>query len=182
MVMAVYGPGQLAASIRTVRENTIKIADDIPEERYGYRPTAESRSVEELLLHIVVLSQATRYMHEQERIRSFDQYDFGALLKRLPVQEGDRRTKGEIIALLREEGETFSTWLEQLPIAVLEEMVRMPRGADPETKNRFELLLGAKEHEMHHRGQLMVIERLLGIVPHLTRGRQTRPQPAAVRA
>ena len=27
---------------------------------------------------------------------------------------------------------------------------------------------------MHHRAQLMVIERLLGIVPHLTRERQAR--------
>jgi hypothetical protein len=37
------------------------------------------------------------------------------------------------------------------------------------TKSRFEQLLGAKEHEMHHRGQLMLIERHIGIVPHLTR-------------
>ena len=27
---------------------------------------------------------------------------------------------------------------------------------------------------MHHRGQLMLIERVLGIVPHLTRERQAR--------
>jgi uncharacterized damage-inducible protein DinB len=39
----------------------------------------------------------------------------------------------------------------------------------PRTKPRFEMLMAAKEHEMHHRGQLMLIERLLGIVPHLTR-------------
>ena len=39
-------------------------------------------------------------------------------------------------------------------------------------KSRLEMLLGAKEHEMHHRAQLMLIERLLGIVPHLTRNRQ----------
>ncbi len=36
------------------------------------------------------------------------------------------------------------------------------------------MLLSVKEHEMHHRGQLMLIERLLGIVPHLTRARQNR--------
>jgi uncharacterized damage-inducible protein DinB len=41
-------------------------------------------------------------------------------------------------------------------------------------KSRFESLLGAKEHEMHHRAQLMLIERQLGIVPHLTRQRQER--------
>jgi uncharacterized damage-inducible protein DinB len=39
-------------------------------------------------------------------------------------------------------------------------------------KTRFEMLLGVKEHEMHHCGQLMLIERMLGIVPHLTRRRQ----------
>jgi uncharacterized damage-inducible protein DinB len=34
------------------------------------------------------------------------------------------------------------------------------------------MLLGVKEHEMHHRGQLMLIQRLLGMVPPLTRARQ----------
>jgi uncharacterized damage-inducible protein DinB len=37
------------------------------------------------------------------------------------------------------------------------------------SKTRFERILGAKEHEMHHRAQLMLIERQFGIVPHLTR-------------
>jgi len=31
-----------------------------------------------------------------------------------------------------------------------------------------------KEHEMHHRGQLMLIERMVGVVPHLTREMQVR--------
>jgi uncharacterized damage-inducible protein DinB len=31
------------------------------------------------------------------------------------------------------------------------------------------MLLGTKEHEMEHRAQLTVIERLLGLVPHFTR-------------
>ena len=34
------------------------------------------------------------------------------------------------------------------------------------------MLLGVKEHEMHHRAQLFLIERMIGIVPHLTRARQ----------
>jgi hypothetical protein len=29
-------------------------------------------------------------------------------------------------------------------------------------------------HEMHHRGQLMLLERLVGVVPHLTREGQAR--------
>ena len=45
----------------------------------------------------------------------------------------------------------------------------MPPGADPATKSRFEMLLSPKEHEMHHRGQLMTMQRMIGLVPHLTR-------------
>ena len=36
------------------------------------------------------------------------------------------------------------------------------------------MLLSPKEHEMHHRAQLMVVERMLGMVPHLTREQQAR--------
>jgi uncharacterized damage-inducible protein DinB len=35
-------------------------------------------------------------------------------------------------------------------------------------------LLSPKEHEMHHRGQLMLIQRMLGLTPHLTRQMQER--------
>ena len=36
------------------------------------------------------------------------------------------------------------------------------------------MLIAPKEHEMHQRGQLMVIEWLLGITPHLTRQMEER--------
>jgi uncharacterized damage-inducible protein DinB len=52
--------------------------------------------------------------------------------------------------------------------------VYFPEGAQPPSKTRFEMLLSPKEHEMHHRAQLMVVERMLGLVPHLTREQQAR--------
>jgi uncharacterized damage-inducible protein DinB len=55
----------------------------------------------------------------------------------------------------------------------------MPAGMTPAAKSRFEMILSVKEHEMHHRGQLMLIERMVGVVPHLTRQMQARM--AAVR-
>lgn len=80
--------------------------------------------------------------------------------------------KSEIISVLRTEGDRWSEWVQQIPESTLAEPVRMPAGSNPRVKSRFEMLLGTKEHEIHHRAQLMVIERLLGIVPHLTRNRQ----------
>jgi len=54
------------------------------------------------------------------------------------------------------------------------ELADQAEPAVPREKSRFEMLLSVKEHEMHHRAQLMVFERLLGLVPHLTREREAR--------
>jgi uncharacterized damage-inducible protein DinB len=59
-----------------------------------------------------------------------------------------------------------------------------PITAPNATKSTFEMLIGIKEHEMHHRAQLFLIERMVGIVPHLTRARMERmaQQQAAARS
>lgn len=177
--MNLYGAKQLADSMRTVRKNTILIAEDIPEKDYGYRPTPESRSVAETLVHIASLSRADRFFDEEGRLSSLEGLDFGVFIKKSEIEERRPRSKSEIVALLRTEGDRWCQWVEGLPEALLSERVRMPGGA---SKSRFEMLLGTKEHEMHHRGQLMIMERLLGIIPHLTRNRQASSQAAATGA
>jgi uncharacterized damage-inducible protein DinB len=177
--MNFYGRKELVDSMRTVRKNTIVIAEDIPESEYGYRPTPESRSVAETLVHIAMLGRADRFLHEEERRPSLEDFDFGELISRSQAEEKRPRSKREIIGFLREEGERSAQWLEGLPETQLSEQVRQRGGA---SKSRFEMLLGTKEHEMHHRGQLTVIERLLGIVPHLTRNRQLAREVEPTRA
>ncbi len=153
--------------VRTVRKNTILIAEDIPDKDYGYRPTPESRSVGETLVHIALLWRGSHFLHEKERVSSLEGFDFGQLIKRTEIEEKRSRSKGEIIELLRSEGEHLCEWLEGLPYSLLAEQVRMPGGS---AKSRFENLLEAvKEQGMHHGAQLTVIERMLGIVPHPTR-------------
>jgi uncharacterized damage-inducible protein DinB len=174
--MNLYGPRQLIDGMRTVRKNTILIAEDIPESDYGYRPAPGSRSVAETLVHIAWLSRADRFLHEEEHRSSLEGFDFGELVSKSELEEKRPKSKSEIIDLLRTEGERWSRWVEGLPEALLSEQVRQPGGA---SKSRFEMLLGTKEHEMHHRAQLTVIERLLGIVPHLTRNRQAARETAA---
>ena len=173
--MSLYGPKQLADSMRTVRKNTILIAEDIPEKDYGFRPAPETRSVAETLVHIASLSWFDRFLHEEEHLSSLEGFDFGAVIKKSEIEEKRPRSKSEVLALLLTEGDRWCQWVEGLPEALLAEQVHMPGGA---SKNRLEMLLGTKEHEMHHRAQLMVIERLLGIVPHLTRNRRPARETA----
>jgi len=98
--------------------------------------------------------------------------NFPELMQRVGAEEAKPRTKSEVIALLRSEGDKFAAFLESQPDAFLAEIVRMPPGTEPATKSRLEMMLSPKEHEMHHRGQLMLLQRMIGIVPHLTRQRQ----------
>jgi uncharacterized damage-inducible protein DinB len=171
--MTYYGSRELAASLRVVRKNTLQIAEDIPEAQYGFRPAADSRSVAELLAHIALGYRFQKLVHAEERRTTLAGMDFPALIARLREEEGRLATKAQIVEALRANGEAWASWIESLPEPFLAERVGMP-GEPPSSKSRFEMLLSSKEHEMHHRGQLMLVERLLGIVPHLTREREAR--------
>jgi uncharacterized damage-inducible protein DinB len=172
--MTYYGPQELAAAFRTVRNNTIQIAEEIPEAHYGYRVTPESRSVAETLVHIAVGARFQEQVHFVEHRSTMEGFDFFGLLAQMTAEEKAPRSKNEILDLLRGEGEKFACALEGLTADFLAERVESPQGVVPPSKSRFEMLLGPKEHEMHHRAQLMVVERLLGITPHLTRRMQER--------
>jgi uncharacterized damage-inducible protein DinB len=182
--MTYYGAKELAASFRTVRANTIQIAEEIPESQYDFTPAPDVRAVGKLLFHISQVPTVTLYT-QQNKITNMADVPFMDILGRLRAEEARPRSKDEIIAALKSEGEKFAAFLEGLSEPFLAEIVTMMPGSHPATKSRLELVLSAKEHEMHHRGQLMLIERILGIVPHLTRQFQERiaaRQAAAARA
>jgi uncharacterized damage-inducible protein DinB len=164
--MNLYGPKQLAESIRTVRRNVVLIAEDIHEDDYLFRPSVGSRSVAEILNHIAFFSNFDYLFHEEEHVTTVEAFDFGQILKDSESQEKRIQTKSKLIGLLKDSGESWAEWVEFVPEQFLAEGVAQRDGT---LKTRFEMILGTKEHEMHHLGQLTVIERMLGIVPHLTR-------------
>jgi len=174
--MTYYGAHELAASLRVVRNNTVQIAEDIPEAQYGFKPSPDCRSVGELLAHIALGYQFQKLVHVDEKRTTLVGMDFGALIGRFRDAEAKLATKAQILDALKHNGAAWEAWIDGLSDDFLAERVAMP-GEPPSSKSRFEMILSTKEHEMHHRGQLMVFERLLGIVPHLTRERQARMQP-----
>jgi uncharacterized damage-inducible protein DinB len=177
-----YGAKELAASFRTVRGNTLAIAKDIPEEKYGFKASADTRSVQDLLVHIAFSYTFQYTIHGVEKRTTLKGFNFPAMLGTLIAEEKNPRTKAQVIELLEKNGEKFATWLDGLTDEFLAERVEMPEGAVPASKSRLEMILGVKEHEMHHRGQLMMIQRMIGIVPHLTRQMQERMAGAAAAA
>jgi uncharacterized damage-inducible protein DinB len=165
--MISYGTSELAKAYRTVRRNTIQAVRDIPEDKFDFRAAEGTRSVRELLGHIAFGTLIHYDFHRDKRVKTLAGYDFPALMSKWNVEASKPRTKAELIELLDAEGEKFAKWMESLSDDFLNETYTDTMGQNP--RSRFEHLLSAKEHEMHHRGQLMLIQRMLGITPHLTR-------------
>jgi uncharacterized damage-inducible protein DinB len=162
-----YGGKELAASFRTVRKNTLQVAEDIPESQYEFVASPDCRSVAQMLTHIALSTRIWDEIHKTKRLNTLVGFDFLRLVDQFKVEENKPRSKADILELLRSEGEQFASWLDTLSPEFLAEPVTEPDGQS--SKTRFERLLSPKEHEMHHRAQLMLIERQLGIVPHVTR-------------
>lgn len=172
--MNYYGPQELAASFRTVRKNTILIAEDIGEEHYEFRAAPELRTVAQTLFHIAWTPSLPLQIHGVEKRTTMEGFDFMSFFGKLIADEQTPRTKERIIAELTSEGARFAAFLDGTTDEFLAESISFPVGMTPGSKTRFEMLLGVKEHEMHHRAQLMMVERMLGIVPHMTREMQAR--------
>src|SRR5437867_4453157 len=166
--MQYYGSKQLAESFRTVRKNTLLIAEDLPEDKYGFRAAKETRSVAEMLAHIAISTRLPYQVHAVERRLTLAGFDFPGLFARLRAEEAEPRNKAKILDLLRKEGDQWASWVGTLSDDFLAEQIETPM-VEPTRRSRFEMILSVKEHEMHHCGQLMLVERMVGIVPHLTR-------------
>ena len=172
--MTYYSSKELADSFRTVRKNTVTIAEEIGEEHYGFRAAPETRTVKQMLVHIAVAPRIAMQVHSVDRRTTLEGFDFAAFLRDFSSEEQKPRSKMEVIAVLKEEGTRFASLLDGCTEEFLGQRVSYPPGMMPPSKTRFEMLLGVKEHEMHHRGQIMLIERMVGVVPHLTREFQAR--------
>jgi uncharacterized damage-inducible protein DinB len=179
--MNFYGAKDLARQFRVVRANTIKIAEEIDENNYSFQPGGGARTPAQLLAHIATLPWFNMKLHGAAKVDTLAGFDFMAVIGPIQAEEQKTRTKAELLQFLKEEGEKFANFLEPLSDELLAEMVGMPPGGDA-PKSRFEMLMAIKEQEMHHRGQLMLMMRLLGQVPPGTRAMQERMAAMAAAA
>jgi uncharacterized damage-inducible protein DinB len=172
--MTYYGAKELAESFRTVRKNTIQVAEDIPEDKYDFKAATDVRSVEKLLTHIVLATRFQYQINAIEKRTTMEGFNFPALMQEIMAEEAKPRTKALVIELLRSEGERWANFVSEVSDDFLAQVVMMPPGGTPPQRTRFDMISSVKEHEMHHRGQLMLIQRMIGVVPHLTRQMQQR--------
>src|SRR5947207_1581549 len=95
-----YGGTELAASFRTVRGNTVTIAEEIPENKYDFKPASDLRTVAELLAHIA-MSPSIALTIQRHKVADFKTLNFMELVGPIRADEAKQRTKTELVALLK---------------------------------------------------------------------------------
>src|SRR5215831_605744 len=129
--MTAYTAKDLADSFRTVRKNTLLIAQEIPETDYGFRAAPDTRTVAQTLVHVSNTTTLALQIHRDERRTTLADFDFPSFMQRVIADEQAARTKDQIVAALRERGEEYANWVESLDDAFLVERVGMPPGMTP---------------------------------------------------
>ena len=117
-----YGARELAESFRTVRTNTIQIAEEIPEDKYAFRAAPEVMSVGQMLAHLAVTPRWQIELHT-DRIPAVDFALFSQRLAASKAQEQALQTKDHIVGALKEGAEQLTAFMAKLTPEVLQEMV-----------------------------------------------------------
>jgi uncharacterized damage-inducible protein DinB len=133
---------------------TIELLDALPEEKLSFRPTKESRSFAELIMHIAQSNYGFSAMIVSEPTPSVELFN------------AKSKTKAQLRLVL---SDSFDFLLKHIGKVKTEAWTEtFPWGNRLEsstTRTKSEVLAILKEHAAHHRGQATVYLRLSGIEP-----------------
>jgi len=143
---------ELVAGWQRAATDIIDVAEAMPEEKYGYKPTPEISTFREQLVHLADATQ--RFIDTAKGTKSEAGHPHAAM------------TKAEVVALLKQTLQTGQEMLGSLTDAQLLEQVKFPFGNRMVT--RFTFWQGPLYQVRNHHGQLVVYLRMNGIVPPTT--------------
>ena len=149
---------ELGAAYQRAAAEILDIAEAMPAEKYGYKPTPEMSSFGDQLLHVAGIVQ--RFVDTSKGTKTEAGHPHGI-------------AKPEVIALVKKTFQTGQETIAQLSDAHLLEPVKFPFGDRMVT--RFTYWQGPLYQIRNHHGQLVVYLRMSGIVPPTT---ARRPAPA----
>src|SRR6266545_5014786 len=140
-----------APSLQRAATEILDVAEVMPAEKYGYKPTPEVSSFGDQLVHVAGITQ--RFIDTAKGTKT-EAPHHGAM------------TKAEIIALLKKTFQNAQDMITPLTDAQLSEPMKFPFGDRTVTRATF--WQGPLFQLRNHYGQLVVYLRMNGIVPPTT--------------
>ena len=147
---------------KEVRAGLIAELAQIPAEQFGFQATSESRSVAGIIRHIVgaqEFSTAELCLPDTD----FNRVPIRELVERQAAEAYSGGDKEELISSLRSSMESVEAALRAFGEEALREKVQYGK-----TMSKLDILYLYITHEMYHRGQICVYERLMHIEPSST--------------
>jgi uncharacterized damage-inducible protein DinB len=150
-------------SWKEVRNGLIDEANQIPADNFSFQPAPDTRSVRQLLQHLVesqkfLVGEACR--PDTNLMRG----SFADNVKAYAPHVRETEAKDELLNLLRTSMDEAASNL----LSAGDELKNTMKRFDGKEMNKLAFMSFAIAHEMYHRGQLTVYERLLNIEPALT--------------
>jgi len=149
---------------KEIRAGLIEEVTQIPAEQFSFRATPETRSVSEVIQHIIE-SQKTLVGEAARNETNLMRQTLEDHAKEYAPDVAGVTDKNGLLELLRSSMETSEASIR----AAGETLNEAGRGLGGRELRKIELVTFAISHEMYHRGQLTVYERLLQVEPALTR-------------
>ena len=151
-------------SWKEVRSGLIDEAQQIPADQFSFQAAPNTRSVKQLLQHLAesqkfLVGEACR--PDTNLMRA----PFAEQIKHYAPDVRSADDKDGLIELLRASMDESAAKL----LAAADEMKNSMKRFDGKEMTKLAFMSFAIAHEMYHRGQLTVYERLLNIEPALTR-------------
>lgn len=154
---------RLIESWREVRAGFVAEVSQIPEDKFSFRATPDTRSVAELIRHVVEVQKmlvgecgrTEANLMRQSFVDHIKEHAFDVALV---------TDKSGLLELLRGSMETSEASIRATGDGLNATMRRF----DGKERTKLDVLTFAIAHEMYHRGQLTVYARLLNIEPALT--------------
>ncbi len=147
------------------RHGLVDEVKNIPAGKFDFRPAAESRSVKEVVVHILEVAM----MMTGELARpdtNFHRLPWPKLIRLYAKEAYRAKSKADLLKLLKAQvKEAEKKFLKAGELHMLQFIKRF----DGQRGTRLAWLYHGIAHEEYHRGQLTVYERLLGIEPALTK-------------
>jgi uncharacterized damage-inducible protein DinB len=146
---------ELAATFQRAATEILDVAEVMPAEKYGFKPTPEVSSFGDQLVHVAGIAQ--RFIDTAKGTKT-EAAHHGAM------------AKPEIIGLLKRTFQSAQEMITPLTDAQLLEPVKFPFGDRTVTRATF--WQGPLYQIRNHQGQLVVYLRMNGIVPPTTSARR----------
>ncbi|MBI2835096.1 MAG: DinB family protein [Acidobacteria bacterium] len=146
--------GDLSKDWAALKDTMMKLADAIPDDKFGYRPTPELRTFAEQLMHVAGAN-----------VNFMKLLDPKAAAPTLPQKP---TPKAEAMKALGDSFDFGATVLKGETDATLQETVQGPRFLGPSTRAR--IVYRTMGHTWDEYGVMTVYLRLNGIVPPASRG------------